>query len=223
MIETIVLDLDGPLLDGVDRHYECYRRLLHGMGFQPISKQDYWHLKRSRIDRRSLLALSRAEACYDQFLDGWLQRIETPEMLAFDRLQPEALEILRSWRRCRIQLVLATMRNQRANTVRQLETLQLMPLFDHVCITGTCDCGGKAAAVRRHLQHSDKEVAQAIWIGDTEVDIQAAHQLELPMYAVSCGLRTGAKLREFGAERVFGDLREVRQAIDLPDEGSRVA
>lgn len=216
MTNTIVLDLDGPLLDGIDRHYACYRSILDELGFPPIAKERYWSQKRERSDRRTLLRQSDAEQIYDEFLARWLARIESPKMLALDRLQPAVLEILGQWRTADVQLILATMRNHRENTLCQLEQLGLLPLLDHVCITGTCDHGGKAAAVRELLARE-----QAIWIGDTEVDIEAARQLQIPIYAVTCGLRTETKLREFGAEQVFTDLRDVSQSLDLIGDVSR--
>ena len=111
MINTIILDLDGPLLDGIDRHHACYCSILADLGCPPIDRDEYWRGKRNRMNRRDLLKQSGAEQHYDAFLSEWLLRIESPEMLAKDRLQPEVLPILSEWRSAGIRLILATMRN----------------------------------------------------------------------------------------------------------------
>jgi phosphoglycolate phosphatase-like HAD superfamily hydrolase len=221
MIDTIILDLDGPLLDGVDRHYECYCRILQRFGYRPIAKKRYWDQKRLRVDRRTLLAQSHAEETYDEFLSHWIQQIESPELLALDRLQPEVLTLLQKWRDSGVKLILATMRNRRENTLCQLERLQLEPLFNEIFITGSADTGGKAAAVQSYLKQHAGVDNEAIWVGDTEVDIDASHKLQLPLYAVTCGLRTEEKLREFGAENVCRDLRDVERTIDVGCDSTR--
>lgn len=212
MISTIVLDLDGPLLDGRLRHYSCYSGILKEQGFIPLDINSYWDGKRSRMDRRTLLKKSEAVEFYDEFLREWRQRIELPALLALDQLQPDVLSILSEWKDSEIELVIATMRNHASNAVDQLTSLGVMPLVNQVFVTGSDDgFGGKVEAVRRVL--SGKLPRTALWVGDTEVDIHAARSLGIPVCALTCGLRTQELLAAENPDYLLDDLRDVRQHV----------
>lgn len=213
MINTIFLDLDGPLLDGRFRHYSCYSGILNEGGFLPVDFNSYWDGKRSRLDRRTLLKKSDAIDFYDEFLHEWLQRIELPVMLALDQLQPDVLSILSDWKDSEIEVVIATMRNHVSNTFNQLTSLGIMPLVSQVLVTGSYKgFAGKVEAARRVL--SDNIPRTALWVGDTEVDIHAARSLNIPVCALTCGLRTQELLAAEKPDYLLNDLRDVRQHVD---------
>ncbi|QEE25648.1 HAD family hydrolase [Rhodanobacter glycinis] len=187
--KTVVLDLDGPLLDGVLRHYQCYSDILAEHGFVAIPMDQYWEMKRARVDRNKLLALSGATEFYDTFLAHWLQRIESRDYLALDRVQDGAVETLTRWKGLGMRLLLATMRNNTQNLEWQLEQHGLITLLDRVVTVGSSHAGAaKATHVRPLLLNS--RAGETIWVGDTEVDIYAARELEVDVCALTCGLRT---------------------------------
>jgi phosphoglycolate phosphatase len=202
----LVLDFDGPILDGRHRHYACYRRLLEEAGAPPLPLDRYWALKRERVDRRRLLAESGATDFYDRFLEGWLARIESPEMLALDRLQPGALEALRAWKGAGLSLALVTARRDEAALLAQLETLALRSLFSEIVPTPFAETGeAKALALTARVGQARCDG----WIGDTEVDVDAARRLGAPSVAVTCGLRTREYLQSLRPTFVCDDLRAV--------------
>jgi phosphoglycolate phosphatase-like HAD superfamily hydrolase len=210
---VIVLDLDGPILDGRLRHHECYRRILEAAGATPLPLDRYWALKRERVDRRRLLAESGAEALYDGFLAAWLATIETPELLAFDRVQPGALETLRAWKDAGVPLALVTARRAEDALQDQLSALGLRPLFTVIVATPFAETGeAKASAFAARL--GDASSCRG-WIGDTEIDVDAARRLGVPSVAVTCGLRTAAYLQSLGPAFLFDDLQAVRAADPL--------
>ena len=223
MIDTIILDLDGPLLDGIDRHYACYSEILGELGFEPIARDPYWRQKRARVARKELLAQSYAAQRYDEFARRWLELIESKQMLALDRLQPEVLSVLTRWSRSGKSMVLATMRNHRQGTLRQLDETGLLPCFDHVCVTGSQDRGGKAAAVREFAYAAGCNLENAIWVGDTEVDIEAARQLGIPIYAVTNGLRSEEVLLRYSPDFAVQDLQAVHRMVDGAEESNERA
>ena len=72
MIRTVIVDLDGTILDGRFRHYACYRQILEERGYAPVSLESYWRMKLERADRRQQLAASGAEAIHEDFSTlGW--------------------------------------------------------------------------------------------------------------------------------------------------------
>jgi phosphoglycolate phosphatase len=205
-VRTIVLDLDGPLLNGVHRHYTCYREILSENGFTPLIEDEYWRLKRARCSRRDILALSNATTMYDRFLSEWFGRIEDDRLLALDRLQDGVTSILSTWQQQRICLVLATLRHSTKGVERQLVNMGLAPFFDQVIVVDhLVGGGGKAEAVRRLIGSRHVRV----WIGDTEVDVEAARALGCPSWIVACGLRDEECIRELRPDFMSTSLIDV--------------
>ncbi len=189
-IKLIFLDLDGPLLDGKERHYHCYRGILERFGFKPIGIDEYWEKKRALINRRDLLKMSDAEKIYDDFLAAWLSMIESQDMLAFDKVQDGAIDCLRSWKEQGIELTLVTMRKNRQALEEQLELTGLRQFFYAVLVCNHAEGGeGKAEAARCFYQ-SKVDIENALWIGDTEADWEAARSLGCKIVLVANGLRS---------------------------------
>jgi len=194
-IKLIFIDLDGPLLDGRERHYHCYQSILEELGFKPLGIDEYWETKRALVNRKDLLKMSDAESIYDDFFVEWLARIESPEMLALDKVQEGAVGYLRSCRAQGIELVLVTMRKDKQALERQLISTGLRQYLDTVLVCEHAEGGeGKADAVRNIYPASQFEEC-ALWVGDTEVDWEAARSLGCRVVLLSNGLRNEAYLR----------------------------
>ena len=202
----LVIDLDGPLLDGSARHYHCYRAILEQFGFPVLNRESYWEAKRNRTDRRELLKRSNAETLYETYQEQWLSMIESPEALALDVLQEGALKTVRYWKSRGFTLTLATLRHDAAALHAQLARLELNPFFDHI-VASPHEKGaeGKAAAVKAVQAHS------AVWIGDTEIDYEAACKLGCDAVLVTNGVRSEEYLR------TLQDARIVPSIITLKD------
>ena len=165
-------------------------------------------MKRNYCDLREQLKVSDADEIHDRFLQSWLKRIETPKYLKLDRLQPGAVEKLRSWKEQDIRLVLATMRNNTRNLHWQLKVLNILGLFDQVVVTGSGHGGfSKARAVLQQI--GGYVPSGTVWIGDTEADVIAARQIGIKIIALTCGLRTEAHLRSFKPDYLVPDLQGV--------------
>lgn len=200
---TIVLDLDGPLLDGMFRHYRCYSDILADLGRQPVPVDIYWKMKRDRVSRRTLLELTDSLPFYDDFLGMWLQRIELKEYLSLDRIQNGVKDILAAWKDDKKRLILATMRNHSENLFWQLNSFGLAGYFDEVVVIGSSG-KGKASEVAPFLAKTD--LKQALWIGDTEMDVVAAKELGMKICALKCGLRNEAYLSSLSPDFLEDDI-----------------
>lgn len=188
-IKQILLDLDGPLLDGKERHYHCYRGILERFGYKPIGIDEYWEKKRALVNRRDLLKMSGAEEIYDDFLAAWLAMIESPDMLALDKVQEGAVDCLRSWKEQGIQLTLVTLRKDKQALEGQLKLMGLRQFLDVVLVCDPAEGGeGKADAVRSIFQGKLLK-EHTLWIGDTEADWEAGNSLGVDVVLVANGLR----------------------------------
>ncbi len=212
MIKTIVLDLDGPLLDGIQRHYYCYSKILTTRGFEPVPIQLYWEKKRNRVNRREMLSLSNAAGIYDEFLAAWIATIEDKDSLARDRLQNRVFEILEGWKQAGTRLLLATMRHNAANVHWQLAQLGIARLLDQIVVVGNPQsAANKSSEVKPFLRNDDR--AQVVWVGDTEVDILAARELGVRICAVTCGLRTEEYLASLSPDMLETDLAAFAENV----------
>jgi len=205
-INTLILDLDGPLLEGRKRHYQCYSDILQEHDYTPIALEPYWEMKRNRVNRRELLKQSGAEELYNTFLKAWLERIETQKYLTLDEVQPGVTVLLAEWKKAGMRLLLSTMRTHQANLHRQLKIFGLLPYFDTVVMVKHEGEETKGSAVMRVTPPVDS--THAMWVGDTEVDIAAARELGIPVCALSCGLRTEGYLVSLAPDRVEEDLQD---------------
>lgn len=208
MIQFVILDLDGPLLDGKFRHYACYSQILMAQGHTPISLESYWQMKRELVNRRVQLTASGSESIYEQFLQAWMELIEQPQFLKLDRLQPGIINKLQQWRNSGLKLILVTLRRYPKRLQAQLVDLGLDTLLDYVL---TCDhqlgANGKVAQVKKVVPQVSGE--NSIWIGDTEVDVEAARLLGCPIWAVTCGLRTELYLASLSPDFLSSDLISI--------------
>lgn len=189
MTKTILLDLDGPLLDGKMRHYQCYSDILITHGYKPMPLDTYWGMKQLRRTRKEQLAVSGAEAIYDEFFDAWLSNIEKPEYLSLDKVQDGALEQLQAWISKGIQVVLVTMRSNRNALMQQLQATGLLPFLASVIVCRHANGGeGKVLELLREIP--DIEFSTSLWVGDTEADLAAARYVGCSVCLLTCGLRT---------------------------------
>lgn len=187
---------------------------MEGAGFVPIDSERYWQLKRDMINRRELLALSRADSLYDDFLTRWLTLIESPGALEFDIVQPGALECLRNWKQQGKRLILVTLRKDAAALQMQLQNKGLSAYLDKVLVCAHESGGaGKAQAVLDFLGERPDPL-RSVWVGDTEVDAQAARSLGLDVYLVQNGLRSPAILERLDCTRVVESIATFSAYIE---------
>lgn len=208
-VKRIFLDLDGPLLDGRQKHYNTYKKILDYYGYKPIDIEAYWNKKRASLNRRDLLNLSGAIDIYDDFLKDWIALIETPEMLAFDLVQEGAIDCLIEWKKKELTVTLVTMRKNKRGLEGQLAALGLKRYLDMVLVCDHAQGGeGKAATVRGMFPDVDL-TRNSVWIGDTEVDWEAAGILKCPIFLVSNGIRDQEYLKSLGGGFIAASINDL--------------
>ena len=209
MINTVFLDLDGPVLNVKHRHYRCYADILEQHGYEPINIERYWMMKRWKHSIIELLAISDAENIYDIFIKSWQANIERMKYLKLDRIQDGVVDYLRAWHIHGIRIVLVTMRINRKNLIKQLSHAGLEPFLNAVIVTGHADgANGKAHHVRCSIPSIDQ--SRCLWIGDTELDYEAAVLIGCPVCLLSCGLRNEGFLTSLQPDFMKYQLTELK-------------
>lgn len=201
-MQTIILDLDGTLLDCKLRHYRCYQDILTRYQVTPLPIENYWQTKRQGISQNQLLQLSQAQQFIVEFSKEWSMLIEREDYLLLDTLYEQVLQVLQTWQENGFKLFLVTFRQQVMNLQQQLKQLQLIDLLEEVIAV---PIGMKKSEViaKKNIAKNSQEI---IWIGDTEADVQAARELNIKVCALSCGLRDKNFLKKLRPDYLEANL-----------------
>jgi phosphoglycolate phosphatase-like HAD superfamily hydrolase len=207
----IVLDLDGTLIDFAERHYTCFLRAAgintHSAG--SLTQESYWNQKRIGFPTDALIASVPSANPLSTFRELWASEIESPQMLALDRLLPGAKGFLEYCRLHGIVTTLATRRRQRLALDTQLTELGIANYFARVVQCPTSEGGrGKAEAVQRQLGTKHTRL-KTLWIGDSEDDFEAATSLGCQFRLVATGIRSRQYLAKLAPEAVIESLDEL--------------
>src|SRR3990167_4036539 len=93
----ICFDLDGTIVDVSDRHYDVYSKATAKLSGKPLSKKDYWQLKRQKADWPTILKKSTVDTYKaSEFLKRFIDLIEQPSELSKDRLFADTIKVLES-------------------------------------------------------------------------------------------------------------------------------
>ncbi len=209
MIRTIILDLDGPVLDIKHRHYACYSQILKGEHCVPLKIKDYWQMKRQGVGWPQILAATNAISIQGLFERGWNQLIETKEFLALDQVQLGCIEKLEEWAKQQIRLILVTMRHSPERLQDQLVEIGLRDYFNQVVVVSNGSHGSMSSKARMVEPFIGNQKEGILWIGDTEEDIQAARELQCLVYVVTCGIRDKSFLKQRHPDSIISNLKSV--------------
>jgi phosphoglycolate phosphatase len=212
MIETLILDLDGPLLETSVRHHACYAEILGGLGFEALELDAYWTLKRRKAPLAVQLSATGAAQVEAEFRQRWTAQIEREDVLALDTVQPGAARVIEQWASEGFRLVLVTLRQHADRALEQLRNVGLHGYWESILVCSH-EAGvlSKVNAVRAHRPFILGDTS--LWIGDSEIDVQAARVFGCQVCAVECGVRSRAFLKSESPDRIVADLNEISSLL----------
>lgn len=204
---TIVLDLDGTLIDTAQRHYALYTTLGKRFSVDVLPFEDYWNLRRTGLSNIEVLRQGGLQVADSGTADAmWRRDIESPSLLQMDRVLPGVVDWLHEWS-CTVHFALITVRSHTDFVNEQLKRMDLIRHLAKVVVVGHGPSMGniKAAAARGHVTRHP-----VAWVGDTEVDIAAARELGAHPIGVTTGIRTAERLRVAGAEQILDSVTAIK-------------
>lgn len=207
---VLLVDVDGPILNTVNRHYYVYAKLLQKLGAQPIPKASYWEKKRERISDFMMSGVTITERAKRKYQEDKKSMIERPSVLKLDRLQYGTLETLRRLAQ-QYRIIFITLRQNEENVRRELERLGVLRYAEclHVATDQKHGARAKMNAVKR-CNHSSRN---AILIGDTEIDHQTAKLLRIPFVAVTNGIRSSRFLQTLHPVKMISSFTQVPKIL----------
>ncbi|WP_082780985.1 HAD family hydrolase [Cephaloticoccus primus] len=209
-ISTVLLDLDGTLVDAFTTIHRAYCHTLPQFGqAAPTLAQ----VRRAiggglREAMRHFLPEDQIEAALP------IHRAFTQKILLEDlRPMAGALELVRDLHARGVQLAVYTNKDS-ATSRRVCAHLGLTPLLAGIYAAGDTPWLKPAAELAAHvLAQLGAAPAATLLVGDSPFDVEAARNGGFPCWAVTTGTHSAGELRTAGAARVFAGLPALHQAL----------
>lgn len=196
---NIFFDLDGTIIDSRNRLYTLFQELVPQSA---LSFDAYWDMKRNKINHQQILSRHFPAVDFDAFNRAWLDRIESPEMLALDTLYPNAAAVLRTLKKSHSLYVL-TARQSKDNLIKELTDLGIIDAFNAVLLT--------EHKWSKEDLIGQTHVSEGILIGDTGYDIQTAKACGLKSVAITHGFLSADVLRSYEPDKIIHSLSDIKK------------
>lgn len=207
--KAVLFDMDGTVLDTLADLTNAVNHILAQYGMPPRTPREVASFLGNGAAR--LLALSAPEgtpeetlremlAVYQPWYDSHCAILTAP--------YPGILPLMEALKAAGVKQ--AVISNKQDRAVRQLAAQHFPGLLETAV--------GESATVRRKpnpdavlaaLREMDVRPEDAIYVGDTEVDLRTAENAHLDCAAVGWGFRTEEQLRKAGAGHIFQSAEEL--------------
>lgn len=196
----IGLDLDGTLISCMQKQTALMKALLSAHQVS-IDVNKYWSFKRDGMNNIQALKSCQIDEAFARCLNQqWVEQVEAVQWMELDSVIDGAVEFLKNEIQHGNTLHLVSARNNKANSILQINKLGLARYFDTVdFVSSNLGEDKKSAFCSRNID---------VYIGDTEQDFFQAQQFGIPCYLVSTGMRTSSRLKEC-ANVVFNCLGQI--------------
>ena len=210
MSRTLILDIDGTLVDSNDAHARAWVRAFHGQELTTDLSQ-----VRPLIGMGSdqlvpqLTGIQPADPRFQALADGWKRAFETemPRLHPFEGTR----NLVRTAIACGWKVVVATS-GESEMAARLLELANVADLLpERVSSQDVQASKPQPDLLQAALEKAGAEPQEAWMLGDTRFDIEAAHKAGMKCAVVRLGGNTD--LEE--ADAVFADLIAVRDWLQL--------
>ena len=209
---TVILDLDGTLVDSVYVHTLAWRAAFRDVGLE-VAAHRLHRLIGMGGDRLVAAAAGDAaeHAVGDQVRD--LHKSHLDELFGHVTAADGAVELLVSLRDHGLKVVLASSGDS-ADTDRLLDLLgEGRAVLDSV-ITGSQAERSKPDGELLEIALEAVDAETAVVVGDAVWDVQAAHDAGVACIGVLTGGFSEAELRDAGARDVVTSARELAERLD---------
>jgi phosphoglycolate phosphatase len=208
---TLLLDLDGTLVDAFTTIHRSYTHVLPRLGLPAPSMEQVRRAVGGGLENAMRHFVSEA-----QLAEAVRLHIEHTNTILLEdvKLMPGALELLRAQHAAGVKLAVFT--NKRGNQARRV--------CDHLGVTPflSGSFGAKDTAwLKPQPEFAAHVLARlgaaretTLLIGDSPFDVEAAHNGGFGCWCVTTGTHDETQLREAGAEGVFADLFAVQAALE---------
>ena len=198
---NIFFDLDGTLIDVKVRLYNLFIELAPQNQF---SLDEYWEIKRNRIDQAGLLTkyFGYSESQIVEFKKLWLSKIEDRERLMLDVPFPKTGPLLRklSKKNC---LYIVTNRQNKDLAIEQVNSYGWVVCIKEILVT--MQKTSKLFLINENVKTTKDDV----FIGDTGEDILTGKKLGAKTIAVASGFLNKNVLADYNPDLIVNNVEEL--------------
>lgn len=178
--QLVIFDCDGVLFDTEDANYAYYNYFLEHFGGQPMTREQFEFVHSHTIDQALNFLFDGDQEIIRQAYE-FRKTIDYKEFLKYLTIEPSLVNLLAQLRPA-TKTAIATNRTDTMH--RLLEEFGLEDMFDMVvtCLDVTHP-KPHPEPLQKILAHFNIDVQDALYVGDTDVDAQAAAAAAMPFAA----------------------------------------
>lgn len=198
MNKKYIFDLDGTLIDASERLYRLFQYLVPE---SKLTKEEYWSLKRDKINHQMILERYFPKYLFDDFNSKWLSLIEQSEYLNLDCLYIDTIEVLEKLS-SENELILLTARQSKENLYKELEKLGIKQYFSHILVT-------ENKCTKEDLLKQISFDGQDYFVSDMGKDIAIGNKVGLRTIAITHGFMCRKRLEEYKPNNIIKKLQDL--------------
>ena len=205
---NIVFDLDGTLIDSSERMFRLFQKLIPESTF---SKEEYWNLKRRKVNHQMILSKYFPDYDYERFNKIWLDYIERIEYLELDRNYSDTITVLKKLNK-RYNIILLTARQVKDRLYKELNSLGLFKYLHEVLVTEA-----KETKEELLLKHEGKNFIRTnkdLFVSDMGKDISIGNKLGYLTVAITHGFMSYECLIEYSPKYIINELCELETVLE---------
>jgi phosphoglycolate phosphatase len=218
----VMFDLDGTLVDTAGEIQDAVNDTLKQFALPTVSQPqvERWigHGTRSLLaeavafNSGSTAAAVQHSDSFDGLAAEFARHYQT-RCGSRSRLYPHVGHVLAELRRRRVKLAVVT-NKEAAFTRTVLQRHDLLPLLDLV-VSGDTAPAKKPdpAGLLACMADAGVPVSRALFVGDSSIDVAAARNAGVPVWAVTYGYNMGRPIAEARPDRL---LRDLQPLLELP-------
>lgn len=199
----IFFDFDGTLLDSSERLYRLFCDLISDCTF---SKEQYWEMKRNKINHKMILEQFFPQYNYEEFEQKWMSLIEKEEYLNYNSLYKFSKDVLEKLYLDN-ELYLLTARQSKENLLKELKRFDIDKYFTEVLVT-------ENKRTKLDMLNEIRLSKNDILVGDTGKDIQTAEAAGIKSVAVTDGFMSEEKLKEYCPDYLINNLSSFKLELE---------
>jgi phosphoglycolate phosphatase-like HAD superfamily hydrolase len=192
-IKVVAFDCDGVLFDTEEANRAYYDHLLKHFGRLTLTPEQFAYAHQHTLNESIAYLFEDQEAIAAVY--AYRQTMDYSAYLKLLKAEPDLVPLLTKIR-AKLKTAIATNRSDTMN--RLLAEFALTEYFDLVVTSFD---------IRRPLDHFGIEAHQALYVGDSQVDAEAARAAKIPFVAF--------RNETLPAEYHIGNLKELEEILEV--------
>lgn len=210
----LIFDFDGTIVDPKHHMWVSYRDGISRYKLRPMTQRAYMQKKSLGLREDVIVSPVLHGKELVAYLNWKKRHIEDDVYVASDRVYPHIKRVLAALAKLHT-LYLVTNRQKQQVLVRELERLGIARYFQEVyAVAGKPDfVQAKVASIGGIVGQLPTETSAVRLIGDTEIELETAKALHIPVIVVGWGTRSTAFLKAHGAKTIVQTPQELLKTL----------